>query len=105
MLDRLLEFLLQGLQLFQPFVVLRAYERGVVLRLGRFHREIGQGFHWLIPLRVEEVQATNIVLETMNVGPQSLTTADGVSIVISVVVSFRIENVRRSYWKSRDEIT
>ena len=46
------------------------------------------------PFRVEECLSTNVVPETMLVDPQSLTTKDGVSLVISTVVTFAIDDVK-----------
>lgn len=95
MIDRLVDLLIASLRLFQAFVVIADYERGVVLRFGRFHRTIAPGFHWIIPFRCEHVLSTNVVPETMNVGPQSLTTADGQSVTLGTVVTFEIEDAKR----------
>jgi len=94
-LDKLVDLILSSIRFFQFATIIRAYERGVVLRFGRFHREIGPGFHWIWPFRIEEVLATNVTVETLNVGPQSLTTADDVSIVVLSVVTFTIADVRK----------
>ena len=95
MLDKLIDLIVSSIRFFQFCTVILQYERAVVLRFGRFHREIGPGFHWIWPFRIEEVLATNVTLETMNVGPQSLTTKDGVSMVISTVVTFTVADVRK----------
>ena len=52
------------------------------------------GFHWLWPFKIEEALSTNVVPETMIVGPQSLTTKDEVGVVISTVVTFSIFDVK-----------
>lgn len=95
MLDKLVDVLLQFIRWFQFCTVLMAYERGVVLRWGRFHREAGPGFHFMWPFHVEEILTTNVVPETMNVGPQSLTTKDGQPVVVATVVTFGIQDVRK----------
>jgi len=94
-IDRLVDILIASLRLFQAFVVIADYERGVVLRFGRYHRTLGPGFHWIIPFSCEHVLSTNVVPETMNVGPQSLTTADGQSVTLGTVVTFEIEDAKR----------
>lgn len=94
MFDRLVDFLIQFLDLFRFFVVIPSYGDGVVLRFGKFHRLTHPGFHFIWPFKIEEVLSTNVVTETMPVGPQSLTTKDGVSIVISTVVTFRKTDVK-----------
>lgn len=95
MLEKLIDALLSASRLFRVCVVMRAYERGVVLRWGRFHREVGPGFHWLWPLNVEETLSANVVLETMDLGPQSLTTADEVAVVVRPVVTFTVDDVKK----------
>jgi regulator of protease activity HflC (stomatin/prohibitin superfamily) len=94
MFDKLVDLFISSLRLFQFFTVVPAYGGGVILRLGRYHRPAAAGFHWMWPFRVEECLSTNVVPETMLVGPQSLTTRDGVSLVISTVVTFAIDDVK-----------
>ena len=94
MLDRLVDFLLASIRLFQFCVIVRTYQQGVVLRYGKFHRLIEPGFHWLIPFAIEEALTENVVLEIMTVGPQSLTTKDDIPIVISTKVSFTVVDVK-----------
>ena len=96
MLDRLIDTILGALHLFQFWVVVAAYERGVVLRLGLFHRELGPGFHWVIPFAVDRVWCEHTVPRTMNLGPQSLTTSDGVSVVVSAIVTAKIVDIQRA---------
>jgi regulator of protease activity HflC (stomatin/prohibitin superfamily) len=95
MIDRLVDLLVQCIRLFQFFTVIADYERGVFLRFGRFNRLAAPGFHWMWPFNVEALLSTNVVPETMNVGPQSLTTKDGVSVVVGGVVTFSIEDAHK----------
>lgn len=94
MFDRLVDFIIQFLDLFRFFTVVPCYAGGVMLRLGKFNRMLLPGFHWKWPFRIEEALSTNVVPETMPVGPQSLTTKDGTSVVISTVVTFSIVDVK-----------
>lgn len=95
MFDKLVDLLVSSLRLFQCFTVIPAYGGGVILRLGVFHRMAGPGFHWLWPFRIEDALSTNVVPETMIVGPQSLTTKDGVPLVISTIVTFSVDDVKK----------
>jgi regulator of protease activity HflC (stomatin/prohibitin superfamily) len=62
-----------------------------VLRYGRYHRTLEPGFHWLVPFGVEKVLQDNLIVTTSNLGPQSLTTLDGVSVVVSGVVTWKVD--------------
>ena len=94
MLDKLVDLLAQFIHLFFIARVVPQYAGGVILRFGKFHRMAGPGFRWLWPFRIEDLLSTNVVLETMSVGPQSLTTKDGVSVVISTVTTFQVSDVK-----------
>jgi regulator of protease activity HflC (stomatin/prohibitin superfamily) len=96
MLDRLIDLLLQFLEAFRVIYVVDEYERGVVLRLGRFHRELSPGWHLMIPLYVERVIVDNVVPRTMNLGSLNLTTSDGVLIGIGVIITARIHNIQKA---------
>ncbi|WP_321471168.1 SPFH domain-containing protein [uncultured Paludibaculum sp.] len=92
MFDRLVQLIVDSLKLFMFWTVVPSYAGGVILRLGTFHRLATPGFHWVWPFSIETTLLTNVVPETMNVGPQSLTTKDGVSIVIATVVTFGVSD-------------
>lgn len=94
MFDKLVELFIQFIELFQFFFVVRAYERGLVLRFGKFHRLVEPGLHWRWPFRVEIDLLVNVVPETVTIGPQSLTTKDEQSIIVASVVTYRISDVR-----------
>lgn len=94
MFDRLVDFVIQFIELFQFFFVVRAYERGVVLRFGRFHRLVDPGFHLRWPFRIEIDLLVNVVPETVTIGPQSLTTKDEQSVIVASVVTYKVSDTR-----------
>jgi len=96
MFERLLDLLLAWVDRIVPFKVLDPFQEGVVLRFGLFQRELGPGFHWIIPFGVEMVLEDNVVPRTVNLGAQSLTTRDGVPVVIGGVVTASISNIRKA---------
>ena len=94
MFDRLIDLIVQFFEAFRLSCVICHYERAVVLRLGKFNREIGPGFHLLLPLYIETVMRDSVVLQTATMLPQSLATKDEKSIVISAVISYKISGIR-----------
>ena len=96
MVDKLLEFFLGVLDLFRFWAVIEQYERGLILRLGRFTQEIGPGFHWILPFGVERVLHDNVVPRTHRLEPQSLMTADGKVITVTGVITARIANIQKA---------
>lgn len=85
MFDRLIGFVLDFLYAFQPCCTIADYQKGVVLRFGRFNRIAEPGLTWFIPFFVEHVITVTVVEEPMMIGPQSLTTADGRRVVVSMM--------------------
>ena len=95
MLQPLLEALKEGWDSVKAWQIVRCYEGGVILRRGHFSREIKEGWNWKWPL-MEEAHTTEINPEPVNFETQSLTTKDGVSIMVSGVVLVKIRNVKKA---------
>lgn len=89
MFERLLDALINGWHLLRPFFIVRAFERGVVLRFGKFHRELEAGFHWKIPVVEEPIEFTSCI-STVRLPAQSLTTKDDVQVTIAAIVKYEI---------------
>jgi regulator of protease activity HflC (stomatin/prohibitin superfamily) len=95
MFDRLIDLLLSSLQAFQFLTVIDAYQKGVVLRLGKYHRTLEPGLHAIWPFYVERVLTDDVVPTTKGFDAQSLVTKDGVSVVVCAVVTFKTRDVKR----------
>jgi len=101
----LAEVLLNVGSWFLPFSVLREYEGGVLLRLGRFKRTLGPGFVWHMPFGVDEVLKVNTAFDTMTTQDQGFTSADDVSIAVNLAVGYRITDVQRFLLEVEDADT
>lgn len=105
MFERLIDLLVDFLGLFKFFTVLDEFEEGIVLTWGRPRNKrflglfgqshVGPGFHWIWPLAIEQVLVDNVVLTTSKLDSQSLTTRDGVGIIISAAITWKIKYVRK----------
>lgn len=93
MFDRLIDLVIQFIELFQIFVFIDAYEKGVVLRQGKFHRVVEPGFRWVIPFAQESVLVANVKPEPMYLDVQSLHTKDDWACNIQVGVIWRITDI------------
>lgn len=93
MIERLLAWLDSSWEALKPAVVIPAYDSGVVLRLGTFHRIVGPGLHWKIPI-AEDVLTTTTAITTLEMRPQTLTTADNVGIVAAGIIKYEIRDPR-----------
>ncbi|MDI3385105.1 slipin family protein [Streptomyces sp. B-S-A8] len=70
--------------------VVKQYERGVVLRLGRLRREVRQpGFTLIVPI-VDHLRKVNMQIVTMPVPAQEGITRDNVTVCVDAVVYFKV---------------
>lgn len=96
MLDRLVELLISGLNLFRFWVVLDPYEKGVLLRLGRFIRVIEPGLTWVWPFDIDHVLTESVVMQTKSLGNLATTTVDGKKVGFECIVSYKISDIQKA---------
>src|SRR5579875_646582 len=81
--------------LFSGIPVLREYERGVVLRLGRLLPHRGPGVVFIIP-GIERIQRIDLRTVTLEIPPQDVITHDNVTVKVSAVLYFRVVEPSRA---------
>lgn len=95
-IDRLFEFIVSIARFFIFWVVIDAYERAVLLRLGTYRRNLEPGLHFVIPFSVDQVLVDNVVTRTTDLPPQSLTTKDNKTVSTRIVVTSNIRDIKKS---------
>lgn len=103
MFDWLKEWISQLGGRLLPFQIVKVAHQAGVLRFGKYHRTCPPGFHWKIPF-VEEFVSENTAITTQPVGPQTLTTLDDVTIVVSGIVKYQVTNVERYQTQIWDQV-
>lgn len=86
---------------FNIVKILPEWERGVVLRFGRFVGVRGPGLIILIP-GVERIIRVDIRTVTMDIKPQDVITLDNVSMKVNAVIYFRVVDPERCITKVED---
>jgi regulator of protease activity HflC (stomatin/prohibitin superfamily) len=81
--------------------VLREYERGVIFRLGRFHKAKGPGIIIVLPV-IDKMVRVSLRLVTMDVPPQDVITRDNVTVKVNAVVYFRVMDPERAIIEVED---
>lgn len=71
--------------------IIKEYEKGVILRLGRLVGSRGPGIIYVIPF-VEEMERISKRIITLDVPAQEVMTRDNVPVEVNAVVYFRVEN-------------
>ena len=93
MFDKLIDLLVTFIHEILPFKIVDQWEAGVHLRTGRFHRVVSSGLNWKIPF-FDKIWVTPVITQTVNLSPQTLTTLDDRSIVLSTIVRYHVFNVQ-----------
>lgn len=76
---------------FSCLKVLKEYERGVILTLGRFSGVKGPGLIFLIP-GLQQMFRISTRVVVLDVPPQDVITRDNISVKVNAVVYFRVVN-------------
>jgi regulator of protease activity HflC (stomatin/prohibitin superfamily) len=69
--------------------VVAQYEKGLVLRLGRYRATADSGLTFLVPM-VEDMVKVDMRERVINVEPQKVITKDNVSVTVDAVIYYRI---------------
>ena len=102
MLDRLFDFIWSIVDLLFFVEIVDAYQGGVVLRWGKFHREVAPGACFYIPFGVERVILASVVMDNARMAEQTFTLQDGVTITVVPVITYRVHNVRKHLLEVED---
>jgi regulator of protease activity HflC (stomatin/prohibitin superfamily) len=94
MLDKLLDFVITFIKDFLPFKIVDQWEQGVHLRFGKFHRVVYPGLNWKRPF-FDQIWVTAVITQTVNLKPQTVTTSDGKTVVLTSIIRYHIENVEK----------
>jgi regulator of protease activity HflC (stomatin/prohibitin superfamily) len=96
MLDRLVDTLLQFIELFKFWTVVPQYEQGVLLRLGKFVTVVEPGFRFVWPLGIDHVATEVVVMQTKSLGNLSTTTKDNKSVGFECIITYKINDIQKA---------
>lgn len=79
--------------------IVRPTQRGLIERLGKYHRFADPGFNWIIPI-IDSIKYVLITERMSDVAPQDIITKDNLNATVDLVVYYKVrddeENVKRS---------
>ena len=93
MFDKLIDLLVQWWEMLNPFFIIRDYQEGVLLRFGKYKKNLLPGVHLKIPF-VDEVMEQHTVVTTLSLPSQSLYTSDKVNLVAKGVIKYKISDIK-----------
>ena len=71
--------------------IVKQYEKGLVMRLGKYRATVGSGLTFLTPF-VEDLITVDMRERVINVEPQKVITKDNVSVTVDAVIYYRISD-------------
>ena len=75
--------------------VVNQYERGIVLRLGKFHRTMNPGLRVIIPY-IDHMMKVDVRTTPMDIPKQEVITKDNVTVNVDAVVYYRVLDPRKA---------
>jgi regulator of protease activity HflC (stomatin/prohibitin superfamily) len=75
--------------------IIRPTQRGLIERLGKYHRFAGPGFHWIIPI-IDRLFAVNVTEQMVDAEPQEIITNDNLNASVDAQVYFRVKSDEES---------
>lgn len=69
--------------------IVAQYEKGLIMRLGRYHATVGSGLHFLVPF-VDQLIRVDMREKVINVDPQKVITKDNVTVTVDAVVYYKV---------------
>ncbi|MFA5858817.1 MAG: SPFH domain-containing protein [Elusimicrobiota bacterium] len=70
-------------------VILRPFEKGLVERLGRFHRTADSGLAFVVPI-FDTIRKVDMREQVIDVPPQDVITKDNVMVTVDAVIYFQV---------------
>lgn len=93
MFDKLIDVVLTFIHDILPWKIVDQWEGGVHLRAGKFYRVVESGLNWKIPF-FDKIWVTPVITQSIHLKPQTLTTLDDRSVVLSTIVRYHVVDVK-----------
>ncbi|MBN2348142.1 MAG: SPFH domain-containing protein [Bacteroidales bacterium] len=70
--------------------IVRPTQRGLIERLGKYHKLANPGFHWIIPV-IDRIFMVNVTEQKVDAGPQEIITKNNLNASVNAQVYFRVK--------------
>ncbi|MEI6123703.1 MAG: SPFH domain-containing protein [Bacteroidota bacterium] len=80
--------------------IVRPTHRGLIERLGKYHRFADAGFHWIIPF-IERMFLVNVTEQMVDAEPQEIITNDNLNARVDAQVYFKVKDDEESVKSSQ----
>ena len=87
--------------LFASVKIVAQFEKGIVLRLGKFKTVVGPGLNLVLPY-IETLMKVDVRERVINVEPQKVITKDNVSVTVDAVIYYKIVDPVKAEFEVED---
>lgn len=94
MFDKLIDLIVTFINDILPWKIVDQWEEGVHLSTGKFKRVVKPGLNFKIPF-FDQIITTPVITQTVNLKPQTVTSEDDKSVVLSSIVRYHIHDVEK----------
>ena len=95
-------FLILGLTaLAKGARTVKQYEKGIIIRLGKFHGMAASGLTFIVPF-VDDIVRVDMREQVISVPPQKLITKDNVTVEVDAVVYYKVVDPAKSQFEVQD---
>jgi regulator of protease activity HflC (stomatin/prohibitin superfamily) len=78
--------------------IVKQYEKGLILRLGKYHATADSGLNFLAPM-IDEMHKVDMREQVINVEPQKVITRDNVTVIVDAVIYYRVVDPVRAVFE------
>lgn len=93
MFDKLITLIQQFLDDLNPIFIIDQWEEAVVLRNGKFLKTVKPGLYCKRPF-FDSVWKHTVITQSIDIPPQSVTTADNKNVVVKGIIRFNITDIK-----------
>jgi len=93
--------LVAALVIFRSARIVNQYEKGIVMRLGKYHALAGSGLTIIVPF-TDSIIRVDMREQVISVPPQKLITKDNVTVEVDAVVYYKVVDPVKSQFEVQD---
>lgn len=87
--------------LLKSFRIVKQYEKGIVIRLGKYSHTVDSGITLLVPF-IDSIILVDMREKVMNVQPQKVITKDNVSVIVDAVIYYKVVDPVKAEFEIED---
>lgn len=97
----LIIFFISFVALARSVRIVRQFEKGLIIRLGKYHSTTDSGLIFLVPF-VDQLILVDMREQVMNVEPQQVITKDNVSVIVDAVIYYKVVDPVKAEFEIED---